>query len=227
MVWTPEQTGEFLDFLANDRVAAMWHGFIFRGPRRGKMCALPWSEVSLSGSWFRISAQTVEVAYRTYDEAPKQDSVRTITLDAQTKALWIAWRETQQQEREQWSGEKAWVDSGRVWTHENGEALHPDWISRRFNRPRRAVRPASHTSARHPTSVRDAGAPREGGHQGRSGAAGTQLPPDHLGHLHQRPAAASDGRGGVHERGRPQVEAAQPESGGGEGERQPQQGQEA
>lgn len=130
MVWTPEQTGEFLDFLANDRVAAMWHGFIFRGPRRGKMCALPWSEVSLSGSWFRISAQTVEVAYRTYDEAPKQDSVRTITLDAQTKALWIAWRETQQQEREQWSGEKAWVDSGRVWTHENGEALHPDWISR-------------------------------------------------------------------------------------------------
>ncbi|WP_167534149.1 tyrosine-type recombinase/integrase [Streptomyces gardneri] len=29
---------------------------------------------------------------------------------------------------------EARVDSGRVWTHENGEALHPDWISRRFNR---------------------------------------------------------------------------------------------
>ncbi|MFF5935921.1 hypothetical protein [Streptomyces sp. NPDC012508] len=134
MLWTPEQTGEFLDFIADDRLAAMWHGFILRGPRRGEMCALPWSEVSLSGSWFRISAQTVEVAYRTYNEAAKQDSVRTVTLDAQTKALWIAWRETQQQEREQWSGEKAWVDSGRGWTHENGEALHPDWISRRFNR---------------------------------------------------------------------------------------------
>ncbi len=134
MVWTPEQTGEFLDFIADDRPAAMWHGFIFRGPRRGEMCALPWSEVSLSGSWFRISAQTVEVAYRTYDEAPKQDSVRTVTLDTQTKALWIAWRKTQQQEREQWSGEKAWVESGRAWTRENGEALHPDWISRRFNR---------------------------------------------------------------------------------------------
>lgn len=134
MVWTPEQTGEFLDFIADDRLCGMWHGFIFRGPRRGEMCALPWSEVSLTKSWFRISAQTVEIAYRMYDEAPKQDSVRTVTLDAQTRALWAAWRENQKQERQQWSGQKAWVESNRVWTHENGEALHPDWISRRFNR---------------------------------------------------------------------------------------------
>ncbi|MFJ3229884.1 tyrosine-type recombinase/integrase [Streptomyces sp. NPDC086787] len=134
MVWTPEQTGSFLDFIADDRLCAMWHGFIFRGPRRGEMCALPWSEVNFAGSWFRISAQTVEIAYRTYNEAPKQDSVRTVTLDVQTLQLWAAWRERQKQEREQWSGEKAWVESNRVWTHENGEELHPDWISRRFNR---------------------------------------------------------------------------------------------
>lgn len=134
MVWTPEQTGEFLDFIADDRLYGMWHGFIFRGPRRGEMCALPWSEVSLSGSWFRVSAQVVEIAYRMYDEAPKQDSVRTVTLDTLTRALWAEWRETQKQERQQWSGEKAWVESNRVWTHENGEPLHPDWISRRFNR---------------------------------------------------------------------------------------------
>ncbi|MFC8671542.1 tyrosine-type recombinase/integrase [Streptomyces griseorubiginosus] len=134
MVWTPEQTGEFLDFVNDDRLCAMWHAFIFRGPRRGEMCALPWPEVSLTGSWFRISAQIVEIAYQQYDEAPKQDSVRTITLDAQTNKLWARWRVTQATEREQWSGEQAWVESNRVWTHENGEPLHPDWISRRFNR---------------------------------------------------------------------------------------------
>ncbi|GAO08740.1 site-specific recombinase [Streptomyces lydicamycinicus] len=134
MVWTPEQTGEFLDFVNDDRLCAMWHAFIFRGPRRGEMCALPWPEVSLTGSWFRISAQIVEIAYRQYDEAPKQDSVRTVTLDSQTRELWRAWRLTQDEEREQWSGEEAWVESNRVWTHENGEPLHPDWISRRFNR---------------------------------------------------------------------------------------------
>ncbi|WP_063734358.1 tyrosine-type recombinase/integrase [Streptomyces sp. RTd22] len=134
MVWTPEQTGEFLDFVSDDRLCAMWHAFIFRGPRRGEMCALPWPEVSLTGSWFRISAQIVEIAYRQYDEAPKQDSVRTVTLDSQSRELWKEWQATQAKERERWSGEKAWVETNRVWTHENGEPLHPDWISRRFTR---------------------------------------------------------------------------------------------
>ncbi|MFI5792378.1 tyrosine-type recombinase/integrase [Streptomyces sp. NPDC051677] len=134
MVWTPEQTGEFLDFVCDDRLHAMWHTFIFRGPRRGEMCALPWPEVSLAKSWFRISAQIVEIAYQQYDEAPKQDSVRTVTFDSQTGQLIREWRDTQTREREQWSGEEAWVESNRVWTHENGEPLHPDWISRRFNR---------------------------------------------------------------------------------------------
>ncbi|MFI6929695.1 tyrosine-type recombinase/integrase [Streptomyces sp. NPDC050287] len=110
------------------------HAFIFRGPRRGEMCALAWPEVSLPKSWFRISAQIVEIAYRQYDEAPKQDSVRTVTLDSQTRELWRKWQTTQDQERQQWSGEEAQVESARVWTHENGQPLHPDWISRRFNR---------------------------------------------------------------------------------------------
>ncbi|WSQ09020.1 site-specific integrase [Streptomyces sp. NBC_01231] len=134
MVWTPEQTGEFLDFICDDRLSAMWHAFIFRGPRRGEMCALAWPEVSLSKSWFRISAQIVEIAYRQYDEAPKQDSVRTVTLDSQTREMWRKWRIAQDRERQQWSGEQAWVETNRVWTHESGQPLHPDWISRRFNR---------------------------------------------------------------------------------------------
>ncbi|MGM9465423.1 tyrosine-type recombinase/integrase [Streptomyces murinus] len=134
MVWTPEQAGEFLDFIASTRLEGMWHGFIFRGPRRGEMCALSDAEVSLSGpvQWFRISAQVVEVAYRLYDEQPKQDSVRTVNLDLRTGALWASYEETRGQEREKWG--EAYVDSGRFWVHEDGRALHPDWVSREFNR---------------------------------------------------------------------------------------------
>ncbi|MCZ1003488.1 tyrosine-type recombinase/integrase [Streptomyces mirabilis] len=29
---------------------------------------------------------------------------------------------------------EARVESDRAWTHENGEPLHPDWVSRRFKR---------------------------------------------------------------------------------------------
>ncbi|RZB15345.1 hypothetical protein StrepF001_33440 [Streptomyces sp. F001] len=48
MVWTPEQTGAFLDFVRDDWLCPLRHSFVFLGPRRGEMCALPWTEVSLT-----------------------------------------------------------------------------------------------------------------------------------------------------------------------------------
>ncbi|WP_330340196.1 tyrosine-type recombinase/integrase [Streptomyces sp. NBC_00557] len=132
MVWTPELTGEFLDFVKTDWLYELWHSFIFNGPRRGEMCALPWPEVSIDGLWMRISAQIVEVAYRLYGEAPKADSVRTVSLSLESGENLARWREKQQKKREEWGD--AWVESDRVWTQENGEPLHPDWVSRRFKR---------------------------------------------------------------------------------------------
>ncbi|WP_330340113.1 tyrosine-type recombinase/integrase [Streptomyces sp. NBC_00557] len=134
MVWTPEQTGQFLDFVRDDWLYALWHSFIFLGPRRGEMCALPWPEVSLDNFWLRISAQIVEVAYRLYGEAPKADSVRTLDLSEESAEVLAQWRAKQDEAREEWSGVEAWVESDRVFTQENGEPLHPDWVSRRFKR---------------------------------------------------------------------------------------------
>ncbi|MFI0190790.1 tyrosine-type recombinase/integrase [Streptomyces sp. NPDC017082] len=134
MVWTPEQTGQFLDFVRDDWLYTLWHSFIFLGPRRGEMCALPWPEVSLDNFWLRISAQIVEVAYRLYGEAPKADSVRTLDLSEESTEVLAQWRAKQDQAREEWSGVEAWVESDRVFTQENGEPLHPDWVSRRFKR---------------------------------------------------------------------------------------------
>ncbi|WP_395371380.1 tyrosine-type recombinase/integrase [Streptomyces tubercidicus] len=132
MVWTPELTGQFLDFVKGDWLYELWHSFIFLGPRRGEMAALPWTEVSLDALWLRISQQIVEVAYELYGEAPKADSVRTLSLSLESGDNLAAFRAKQEQKRQEWAD--AYVDSGRVWTHENGEALHPDWISRRFTR---------------------------------------------------------------------------------------------
>ncbi|THC52855.1 site-specific integrase [Streptomyces sp. Akac8] len=134
MVWTPEQTGQFLEFVRDDWLYALWHSFIFLGPRRGEMCALPWPEVSLDNFWLRISAQIVEVAYRLYGEAPKADSVRTLDLSEESAEVLAQWRAKQDEAREEWSGVEAWVESDRVFTQENGEPLHPDWVSRRFKR---------------------------------------------------------------------------------------------
>ncbi|MEU2558478.1 tyrosine-type recombinase/integrase [Streptomyces longispororuber] len=134
MVWTAEQTGAFLDFVRDDRLYAMWHTFVFVGPRRGEVCALPWTEISTTALTLRISAQIVEVAYRLYGEAPKADSVRTTTLTEESGRVLTAWRIQQNKEREQWSEAEAWQESGCVFTQENGAPLHPDWVSRRFQR---------------------------------------------------------------------------------------------
>ncbi|MFJ5737250.1 tyrosine-type recombinase/integrase [Streptomyces microflavus] len=134
MVWTPEQTGAFLDFVRDDWLYALWHTSIFLGPRRGEMCALPWPEVNLADRWLRISAQIVEVAYRMYGEAPKADSLRTLNLGEESSGVLAESRVRQDKARAEWSSAGAWVESGRVFTHENGEPLHPDWVSRRFKR---------------------------------------------------------------------------------------------
>ncbi len=132
MVWTPELTGEFLDFVKTDWLYELWHTFVFNGPRRGEMAALPWTEVNTDALWMRISQQIVEVAYKLYGEAPKADSVRTVSLSLESGDNFVSFRAKQEQKRQEWG--EAYVETGRVWTHENGEALHPDWISRRFTR---------------------------------------------------------------------------------------------
>ncbi|UUU35784.1 site-specific integrase [Streptomyces sp. CA-210063] len=132
MVWTPELTGQFLDSVKDDWLYELWHTFIFVGPRRGEMAALPWTEVSTDALWMRISQQIVEVAYQLYGEAPKADSIRTVTLSLESGDNLVRFRAKQERKRREWGD--AYVETGRVWTLENGEALHPDWISRRFAR---------------------------------------------------------------------------------------------
>jgi hypothetical protein len=58
--------------------------------------------------------------------------VRTLTLSMESGDNLIGFRAKQDRMRQEW--EDAYTESGRVWTHENGEPLHPDWISRRFTR---------------------------------------------------------------------------------------------
>ncbi|GAA1353760.1 tyrosine-type recombinase/integrase [Streptomyces beijiangensis] len=134
MVWTPRQTGRFLDLVAEDRMYALWHLLVFRGLRRGEACALPWSEVDLENGWISITQQMVAFSKFTFGEAPKADSERTIPIDAPTRDALRAWKTCQEQEAAEWSGKTPYVNSGCVFTQEDGKPYHPDWYSRRFAR---------------------------------------------------------------------------------------------
>ncbi|WP_059010607.1 tyrosine-type recombinase/integrase [Streptomyces specialis] len=133
MVWTPQQTGAFLDHVAEDRLYALWHLIALRGLRRGEACAQPWSEVSLDTGMLTVTTQFVQDGWDVAESAPKTDSgFRVVALDDETAAVLKRHRERQQREREEWG--PAWVETGRVFAQENGEWLHPGKITDYFAR---------------------------------------------------------------------------------------------
>jgi integrase len=133
MVWTPQQTGAFLDFVAEDRLYAMWHVIAFRGLRRGEACGQPWSETNLDTHSLTVSSQLVQDGWEVETSEPKTDSgFRVIALDDDTVDVLKQHRERQDADREQWG--PAWADTGMVFTQEDGSWLHPGKVTDLFER---------------------------------------------------------------------------------------------
>ncbi len=119
-VWTPEQAGAFLDHASEHRLYALFHLIAFRGLRRGEAARLPWSDVDLDQAVVRVAGTKSE----------KSD--RMVTLDADTVAVLRAHRARQLEERLAWG--RAWVNSGAVFTREDGTQIKPDSVSDVFDR---------------------------------------------------------------------------------------------
>ena len=133
MVWTPEQTGQFLHHIAQHRLYALWHVVAFRGLRRGEACGQGWADVDLDGGLLTVGTQLVQDGWEVYEDVPKTDSgARVIALDSRTVEVLRAHRRRQEKERAALG--EAWVDTGRVFTQETGEWLHPGWLSDEFER---------------------------------------------------------------------------------------------
>ena len=54
MVWTPQQTGEFLDAIEGDRLYPLYSLAAFAGLRRAEVAGLPWSETDLDGGLITV-----------------------------------------------------------------------------------------------------------------------------------------------------------------------------
>lgn len=63
---------------------------------------------------------------------PQPPGCCALSLSRESGDNFVSFRAKQERKRREWGD--AYVETGRVWTHENGEPLHPDWISRRFAR---------------------------------------------------------------------------------------------
>jgi integrase len=140
MVWTPKQIGTFLDFIAEERLSALYHLTAFRGLRRAELAGLPDSEVDLDEAflWVReILPDEDEDDFDVYDdyddpEDPKSEAgERIVPLDSGTVNVLKTWK--RQQAKERLMAGPAWIDSGMFFTRVDGRPLREEWISERFD----------------------------------------------------------------------------------------------
>lgn len=133
MVWTPRQIGQFLDHVHEDRLYALWHLTAFRGLRRGEACGLREEDLDLDAGTLSVAEQLVPVGWAVESSEPKTESgARVVALDQDTVAVLRKHRARKAAERLEWGS--GWVESRRVFARENGEYLHPNWVSERFRR---------------------------------------------------------------------------------------------
>ncbi|MFI1953117.1 tyrosine-type recombinase/integrase [Streptomyces xinghaiensis] len=133
MVWTPEQTGTFLDFIADHPLYAMWRLIAFRGLRRGEACGVRWIDHNGRTQALSVATQLVQDGWEIVEGAPKTDSgIRIIALDAESNRDLEAHRRRQDKARKKWGS--AWQETGRIFTDEDGSWLHPGKVSDMFER---------------------------------------------------------------------------------------------
>jgi integrase len=88
MIWTPQQTGQFLDHATNDPLYPLYHLIAFRGLRRGEACGLPWSETDLTNQTITITTQITQLGWAAEFGEPKSDaSGRVVSLDTETTTV--------------------------------------------------------------------------------------------------------------------------------------------
>ncbi|WP_419996925.1 site-specific integrase [Streptomyces boninensis] len=133
MVWTPQQFGVFLDAAEGDRLYPYFHLVGTRGLRRGEGVGQEWVDTDLDAGLITPAKEIVTDGWDPYESEPKTDgSASTIALDSLNVAVLREHRARQEEERLAWG--TAWVDSGKVFTREDGSPLHPSAVSDAFRR---------------------------------------------------------------------------------------------
>jgi integrase len=129
--WSADGLTRFLDHVDGDRLAAMWQLLASTGMRRSEVAALAWSDVDLERDVVTIRRAAVPAGGEVTTGAPKSERARrTIALDAATAAALRDHRRRQLEERLALGD--LYADSDRVFTYEDGQAIHPARLSTWF-----------------------------------------------------------------------------------------------
>jgi len=127
--WSKEQLKAFLGSVKDERLYALWHTIAMTGMRRGEAIGLRWSDVDLEGGRLAVRRALIPNGREVIVSEPKTvKGRRVIAIDPGTIEVLKAQAARQLEEQNDW--DDGWVETGLVFTVENGAALDPESISR-------------------------------------------------------------------------------------------------
>jgi len=129
--WTKEQLKAFLTAMVGERLSSVWHTIAMTGMRRGEAIGLRWSDVDLEGGRLAVRRALIPINREVVVSEPKTaKGRRVVALDPGTVEVLKA--QAARQLEEQTEFDEAWVETGLVFTQENGGALDPESVTRYF-----------------------------------------------------------------------------------------------
>lgn len=131
--WTPEQLAAWLKIAVEDRDAGMWVLAATSGMRRSELAGADRRRLDLAEATLDIEDTRVVVGGEATDSDGKSDAgVRTISLDPLTVVYLSRHLEMLDEERQAFG--RSYDRSGKLFCHPDGRPIHPETITRRFNR---------------------------------------------------------------------------------------------
>jgi integrase len=131
--WSAKQVRSFFEATENDRLAPMWRVFAMTGLRRGEVCGLRWEDIDLEKGTLSVRRALIPHGNGVITSEPKTaKGRRQIALDAMTVEAFKAQAKLQIADQE--NADVVWTDTGYVFTRDDGKALHPQSVSRAFDR---------------------------------------------------------------------------------------------
>lgn len=136
--WTATELKGFLAHASDERLYALYFLAGYTGMRRGEVLGLRWRDLDLDGGRASITQTLIAVAYRVSFSTPKTArGRRSVALDAETVRVLREHRRRQLEERLALGGYAE--DFDLVFAGLEGEPLHPDQVSKRFDKLVRAA----------------------------------------------------------------------------------------
>ncbi len=127
--WTKENLRAFLEAVHDDRLCPLWHTIAMTGMRRGEAIGLRWSDIDLEGGRLAVRRALIPNGREVIVSEPKTvKGRRVIAIDPGTIEVLKAQAARQLEEQNDW--DDGWIETGLVFTAENGAALDPESISR-------------------------------------------------------------------------------------------------